>query len=434
MEGDNIRDLKSKKGITLIALVVTIVVLLILSGITIGTLTSDNGIIKEAKSAKEQTERSELEEQIEMAIIKAEQKYRNPTIDQVIEEITKISSGITVDRLTGVITTPSGDIIEGKLDNYIGLQPGKKANATKKDNYTDSKGDKATIPGQFTVSETDNTISTGLVVIAPDGSEFVWVPVADINTMATNTSGTDENGRDNYQGKLYNFTGTGESTTSAEMTGNYGQETTSYREPSLVTGSDQDKSADVERITGTSYDASSRYYNTILGYTGSGYSSNSGAIDFGKDMQKDYNAMIESVKKYGGFYIGRYETSINSTTTIASKSGVMPMSAETGSGNTWYGMYKKQKDFGNNIESVSSSMIWGSQWDSMLNWALTGSDKGKVTATTNGNHSGSEVNTGTTITDKINNIYDLEGNRWEWTLEANSSTARVIHGRLLCFQ
>ena len=44
--------MKEKKGITLIALVVTIAVILILAGITVGMVTSDNGILKETKSAK----------------------------------------------------------------------------------------------------------------------------------------------------------------------------------------------------------------------------------------------------------------------------------------------------------------------------------------------------------------------------------------------
>ena len=119
---ENIKKQKANKGITLIALVVTIVVLLILSGITIGTLTSDNGIIKEATSAKEQTERKEIEEQIEMAIIKAEQKYRNPTLEQVVEEIKNsgvISDYTQVDWETGKIKSDLGYEIEGKLDDYL---------------------------------------------------------------------------------------------------------------------------------------------------------------------------------------------------------------------------------------------------------------------------------------------------------------------------
>ena len=44
--------------------------------------------------------------------------------------------------------------------------------------YTDANGDTAYIPAQFMVSEDENeqTINTGLVVIGPDGNEFVWIP------------------------------------------------------------------------------------------------------------------------------------------------------------------------------------------------------------------------------------------------------------------
>ena len=46
-------QLKTNKGITLIALVITIIVLLILAGVTIATLTGDNGILTKAQNAKE---------------------------------------------------------------------------------------------------------------------------------------------------------------------------------------------------------------------------------------------------------------------------------------------------------------------------------------------------------------------------------------------
>ena len=77
-------------------------------------------------------------------------------------------------------------------------------------------------------------------------------------------------------------------------------------------------------------------------------------------------------------------------------------------------------------------MIWGSQYDAMLNWALTGSDKGNVTATDKAPHNlSSTYQPGTQDNDKINNIYDLGGNVGEWTLEASGSDRRVYRGRLL---
>ena len=56
------KKFNKNKGITLIALVVTIIVLLILAGITINMLTSDNGIIKKALEAKQETEAAQEEE------------------------------------------------------------------------------------------------------------------------------------------------------------------------------------------------------------------------------------------------------------------------------------------------------------------------------------------------------------------------------------
>ena len=58
---------KGESGITLIALVVTIVVLLILAGITISLVFSENGVIKKVQEANENTEISQVREQLELA-------------------------------------------------------------------------------------------------------------------------------------------------------------------------------------------------------------------------------------------------------------------------------------------------------------------------------------------------------------------------------
>ena len=58
-----------EKGITLIALVITIIVLLILAGVSISMLTGDNGILTQAQRAKELTEASSEEEYIQLLLI-----------------------------------------------------------------------------------------------------------------------------------------------------------------------------------------------------------------------------------------------------------------------------------------------------------------------------------------------------------------------------
>lgn len=151
MEIKNIEidKLRKNTGITLIALVITIIILLILAGVSISMLTGNNGILTQAKLAKENTAQAKEEEENKLSI-------NNNYINEILE-------------------------------NAV---PGKEVTETKKDNYVDSNGEKATVPEGFTIDETENIISKGLVIHGPDktngdnGSEFVWVPVPDINNMA----------------------------------------------------------------------------------------------------------------------------------------------------------------------------------------------------------------------------------------------------------
>ena len=80
---------EKQSGITLMALVTTIIILLILSGITIATLTGDNGLIKNSGNAKEQTEISGEKEIVEMATVQAmvKNKYGNITKEGLQENI-----------------------------------------------------------------------------------------------------------------------------------------------------------------------------------------------------------------------------------------------------------------------------------------------------------------------------------------------------------
>ena len=60
--------MKNQKGITLIALVITIIVLLILAGVTIAMLTGKNGILNKATGAGSETEKATAEEAIKMEV------------------------------------------------------------------------------------------------------------------------------------------------------------------------------------------------------------------------------------------------------------------------------------------------------------------------------------------------------------------------------
>ena len=366
---------KEEKGITLIALVITIIVLLILASVSIAMLTGNNGILTQAKLAKENTQTAKEQEE---------------------KDLDKISS-------------------------YINEK-------TIKDNYTDVNGDKATIPEGFEVDETENVISKGLVVHGPDkangdnGSEFVWVPVPDINSMSQcSTAGGDcnlqledgvlrcktHNDNEEIVGKLY-VSNTGE---------NLGTPNTTYganigiREPAFLSNSN---TADMSN------------YNTI-GLTLS-------------EMQENYKNTATSVAKYKGFYVGRYETSLadsdeNSSGTsdrVQSKRGVIPVATNNSTASTWYGLYKVQnKTYTGKNNSVESSMIWGSQHDRIINWSKEGSDKDKITNVALGNNSSESVKTtgnASYIQDSINNIKDLGGNLREISLAACNLDSRVVYG------
>ena len=158
-------------------------------------------------------------------------------------------------------------------------------------------------------------------------------------------------------------------------------------------------------------------------------------------LNNKYTEMVESISKYKGYYVGRYETSswttdnwasggTNSDSTgeiVKSVPNATPMASTN-----WYKMYQKENsEYASNpyntSSSVRSEMITGSGWDTMLNFILTGSDKEKVKAIT-GNHTGTRAKTGQFGSDIMNNIFDLSSNVREWTSEAYSSTRRVGRG------
>lgn len=116
-------NIKDQSGITIVALIITIIILIILAGISIGSITSDNGIINQATNAKNEVQYQQWSEQIDTAIIDAESKYANPTIEDVIQELKNknvITNDNQVNTTTGEITTNDPICtIDGKLDDYI---------------------------------------------------------------------------------------------------------------------------------------------------------------------------------------------------------------------------------------------------------------------------------------------------------------------------
>lgn len=76
---------KNQSGITLIALVITIIVLLILAGVSIAMLTGDNGILTKATTARTETRDAEIKEAISLATSTIMADNIDPTTDTITE-------------------------------------------------------------------------------------------------------------------------------------------------------------------------------------------------------------------------------------------------------------------------------------------------------------------------------------------------------------
>ena len=415
-------------------------------GVSIATLTGENGILTRAQDSKTQTGIAEEKEAINLAYSGALAEKRGTgdvTADDLNREFgTNGTNATATDGADGTITVtfdpPSNRVYTIDADGNISDPTTGEVPPSEEPGNPDDDGifqetstidggeateNNPTIPAGFRPMDTDTSswgdgtsvpsaddLGNGLVITdAPEGeigNEFVWIPVSSISEIANATTGTDSNGNQNYQGKLYNFPSAYEST---EKT-NYGQGTTSYREPDIVSDYDGD--------------TEENYLDIINGILGTTYSS-SDTSAFLADMQKDYNAMIKSVGIYHGFYVSRYEMSKSTTANqAASVANVTPLIND--SSNRWYGLYAYGKTY--NTSSVESSLIWGSQYDAMMRWMQ---DNDVDVKSNIGDNRNTETTTGTSETDIINNIYDIYGCHFEWTLEANGTNYRVYRGRSL---
>ena len=156
------------KGITLIALVITIIILLILAGISISALTNQ-GLFKNAKAAQNATEKAE--------------KEQGQRLNEYEDEINKYLNNANEDEKIGLIT-----------DNI-----NKELSKTDNTKLKDEKGNRIVVPAGFKIVNGATTVNKGIVIVdvtetKTKGSQFVWVPVGTI-TKADGTTATITLGR-----------------------------------------------------------------------------------------------------------------------------------------------------------------------------------------------------------------------------------------------
>ena len=410
------------------------------------SLIINSGIISKSKTAVDKYSQEEIQEQIKLAYSEWQMaKYSGETNDdaatfmqtKLIEvlgdnelKVEETGAGVFTVTLNGgkqyTYTVATGAVAKVKtVADYTDATPGT-ANNSENTKYT-SDGKTAVIPAGYAISSvsTEQSINTGLVIkevvdnnndgIEDDSTakrnEWVWIPVANVTDLYdTNTSNTEEwklCGTDGntkvvsaYKSKseiLSGKTRTTPGTTSDPY----------YREPDTLVGG------------GTQYDA------VEANYTAAGFTSLS---NMATSLRDDYKNMIDSVRKNGGFYVGRYELS------NAGTKKDQPSLTNT----NWYNLYAKCKTFGDE-STTYSRMIWGCQWDQVCKFISTAKDKNGQTislsnSTKYGNYKNSEnstqnkINTGSNDNYNTNNIYDLAGNCLEWTQEAYYTDFRAYRG------
>ena len=358
--------MKGNRGITLVALVVTIVVLLILAGISLNLVLRQNGIISRAQDARNQTVEGKVNTE----------KAVNALTDEMEDLISENENSGNGGNSGGSQTTVENVVIpEGYY--YVG---GTKAKGLViSDNVADKELDKG-----------KENVRRDLA-----GNQWVWVPVETPRSLYTTVAAGQ---------KLSGSTGV--KTTKYTNTIINGQtrvkpgDASSFREPDLVFGSD-----------GTSCDYSN--------YATAGFSS---LANMAETMKSDYEEMIASLEKYKGFYIGRYELTANGEKTGATQTDVdwytLYKNCTTLASGT---KVKTRMIWGlqwdatcNWLDNSGFSMTDSSTWGNYYNNTATGH--------------GSPQNTGFSEIWKANNIYDFAGNCSEFTQEAYGPNYRANSG------
>ena len=373
------RNYSNQTGITLIALVVTIVVLLILAGVSINAIFSENGIIKRAKDAQN----------------KMDQATQNDldSINELNNWIDGKTNGTTGGGTTGGDANPS---TTSKISTLVGTVVDKNTKAE------DAYGNKITIPKGFKVvahgtvagSATytysgDNipAVQDGIVIEnGTDGNQFVWVPVGTIKNKNNTTSTI-------TLGRYSSFTATNGIYTPAQV-------------------------ASVEKCTQT-VTIGGNFQELSTSREGNSAEDSTAQNATARNLKE----FISTTLSNGGYYIARFEAS-GTASKITSKYNqkVLVDITQPNAAKLAREMYEEVKE--NNELVYASDLVNSYAWDTAIVFIQTYSVK-----TDYARHNESKTTKAFTATgkndDKYCNIWDMSGNASEWTTEysANSGTS-----------
>jgi hypothetical protein len=213
-------------GITLIGLVITIIVLLILAGVSINSIIGENGILTKAQDAVSQTDIAEVTEKVQMDLVELQMNSNSRGIDEesFVSVLSKYGEvGFDSDGEPVTLTTEKGNVIDVK-DLYSGnfSADGPKLDDSgllaKKYTLTLDDATEITIPKDYGLVDpltealvtekeqylnilTSENVENGIVIQDKEGNQFVWIPVSDVNKMAKLQSGSNTD----YEGRLYDI-------------------------------------------------------------------------------------------------------------------------------------------------------------------------------------------------------------------------------------
>ena len=389
MKTKNKRNYLKENGITLIALVVTIVVLLILVGVSLNAIFSENGIIKRAQDAQNKMNQAAQNDQKEInelsnwldSKINANTGDNKPTPTE--KPLITDSSLTSNDR-----TTSESSTIIAK----------------------DKKGNQVVVPGGFKISgDSGESVQEGIVIEDKEGNQFVWVPVSNINGDGSN--------------KIIKNDGS-----EVEITlGRYTFATSSPGTPTIVQkGSEYDQTTISQATAGTldtKYKIGSYYYELNGSRTSNELQNKTGTNTTAKDLK----GFVEKTEANKGFYIARYEASYgsgyNSSTKYNNAKPLSKPSTATASdyieGTLWNAITQSKaalvsQNMYKNDKYVESDLVNSYAWDTAIVY---------IQAMGNENYANANRGTNTTIKntgttgDEECKIFDMAGNTSEWTTE-----------------